>query len=134
MNASSDTPISELWPKDPMQSLEAKLRGWLAAHQQIVLSWDCGGDETIIEGKVDEEEWEWDDPEFESLCEMLIEELQLPNAGCEFNSGGGTIELYNDHIVLNYEAKVSGMNWDEDTEEEVPFDDRTEQGRILLFN
>lgn len=116
-----------------MQSLKAKLQGWLDAKKKIVLSWDCGGDETLIHGKVNKENWPWDDPDFQTLCDVLVEELQLPNAGEEFNKGGGDIVCKKDRIVLDYEADFLGVSWDDEEGDCVELPPEKRSGELELF-
>ncbi len=79
------TPGRTTKPLSPSQKLENKLREWLGAKKKISLEWDCGGDETLIFGKINKEKWPWQDEDFLFLCDILIDRLQLPNAGEEFN-------------------------------------------------
>ncbi len=105
----------------------------MAAKKPITLTWDCGGDETLIDGKIGKDRWRWEDTDFQTLCEILIRELQLPNAGEEFNKGGGKIVLKDGSVVLNYQATFFGATWDEEEEDIVEEEAKELKGDLLLF-
>lgn len=90
------------------QKIKELLKELQSEGKEILTKWDAGGDETLVylrlegQNEVNEKLEEIS----EALEDIIIDTLELPNAGEYFHNGDGKISL-NDQgeIVLNYTSK-----------------------------
>ena len=83
----------------------------LNSGRKVTFEWDCGGDETIVDLFVDGENQSQTD-EAEDLIDVIIEELQLPNAGEYFVHGKAELLQDGDQLKINHTSQHSGVSWD----------------------
>ena len=95
-----------------MQKDQAKAE-WtaiLSQGKQVTLSWDCGGDETIIEIAIDGKEV--NNPLMEVTYDEVADKLELPNVGEWFVKGSGKLLLQKGKVVIEHESIGSGLDYE----------------------
>lgn len=122
--------------------LKEKLLEYLKNYEQdghqLVIKWNTGGDETIINFYMDDESYPaYLDDIYSAFTSYLIEEFELPNAGEYYNNGGGVLSVeQGNRILFEYDEYAYGEIYDEDTESQNNIDafniPATDQSRQLL--
>ncbi len=78
----------------------------LKNHKKIDVNWECGGDETLIyftDNEFLEDDYSKYAEELSLLKNLMIDKLDLPNAGEVHNNGEGTILLNtNNQVILKH--------------------------------
>jgi hypothetical protein len=78
----------------------------------ITVKWDCGGDEAFAYFSIDEKTI--DDPELsEDLEMMIINELDLPDAGEFVLEGKGRIIFENNELYIEYNSVLKELDGEE---------------------
>lgn len=105
------------------QELIEKWGKIVSSAKKVEVSWDAGGDETPVWIDVDGERVAW--KESQGIVDVIIENLQLPNAGEEYSEGGGVLLFDGETLSLRYKTRVTGPTWDHIDTEAEGFDPET---------
>ncbi|MCR9143699.1 MAG: hypothetical protein NXI24_15735 [bacterium] len=110
-----------------LQKYLALGRGYLRDGHEIFAEWDAGGDETLVNVRI-EGSYEVESDFRQALRYKIKDVLNLPNAGERYHEGRGRVLLEDDvRLVLRFDAEDSYAN-----EDRFYFDD--EQVRLVPYD
>lgn len=90
--------------------MKTTLSNLLSSGHKVTFEWDCGGDETLIDTFLDGKpaRKDWVDP----LCELVVEKLDLPNAGEWFVKGTGELFVKGTDLWIRHDSVGAGTNYE----------------------
>ena len=106
---------------------------WLGEGKTLTAKWDAGGDETLVSLYVDGKQLSFNSEHFFAICDVIADQLELPNAGEWFVKGGGTIRREANQIVIDHESTGFGYGWDPETDREFEIDEESIVGTDVLW-
>jgi len=102
------------------EKLLKRLKEYENNNEKLIVKWNTGGDETIINFYLKGNVLPYHTDEIvNDLASYLIEEFDLPNAGEYYNDGGGEISIDKENkILFVYDEFAYGESYDENFDTE----------------
>lgn len=101
--------------------------------KEILVRWDCGGDERFLYVFIDGERLDYEDKFAIGLERLVINLLDLHSTGEPHIDGEGRLSLENGAIMLEHSSRYYEEDWDDEQEKWIEIDKKPGSGKHILL-